>query len=49
MTSLLLKKSLFRFSEEKKPNKFIGFLKSAWQQTFPEEEVHIKNKYQKVK
>ena len=32
------KKNQFLFSEEKKSdNKFFGFIKSAWQQTFPDE------------
>lgn len=32
------KKNHFKFAEENKPdNKFFGFIKSAWQQTFPDE------------
>lgn len=37
MATLLLKKPMFRFSEEQNPNKFVHFIKSAWKQTFPEE------------
>lgn len=49
IATLLLNKPLFRFSEEQNPNKFIGFIKSAWKQTFPQEEDKVKQKYQAVK
>jgi hypothetical protein len=47
--SLLFKRSLRLFSEEPKSGKFVSFVKSAWKQTFPEEEDIVKQRYQKVK
>lgn len=46
---LLFKRSFYHFSEEQKPNGFTNFLKSAWRQTFPQEEDIVRQRYQKVK
>lgn len=37
------------FSEEEEKNKLFTFVKSAWKQTFPDEEEQVKQKYKKVK
>jgi hypothetical protein len=47
--SLLLKRSIRHFSDEPKTNKIVDFVKSAWKQTFPQEEDVVKQRYQKVK
>ena len=50
IASLLLRRNVRFFSEEQqKGGKFVNFVKSAWKQTFPEEEDVVRQKYQKVK
>lgn len=47
--SLLMKRNKFWFAEEQDKNRLFNFVKSAWKQTFPDEEEQVKQKYQKVK
>lgn len=49
ISSLLFRRNIYQFSEEEGGNKFFRFVKSAWSQTFPEDEQKVKLKYQKVK
>lgn len=49
IASLLLRRNVYHFTEEQDKNKFFSFVKSAWKQTFPDEEEQVKQKYQKVK
>ncbi len=49
IASLLFRPRLARFSEEQNKNKIFSFVKSAWKQTFPDEEDQVRQKYQKVK
>ena len=47
--SLLFRRNVRFFSEEQKKGGFVNFVKSAWKQTFPEEEDEVRMKYQRVK
>lgn len=50
-TPLFWGRNIARFSEEenKNKNKLFTFVKSAWKQTFPDEEEQVRQKYSKVK
>ena len=45
----LFARSTRRFSQEEEKKGFMGFIKSAWNQTFPNEEDLVRAKYQKAK
>jgi hypothetical protein len=48
--SFLFRRSMRTFSDEQQSGgKFVNFVKSAWKQTFPEQEDVVKQRYQKVK
>lgn len=49
IASLLFRRNVYHFTEEQDKNKLFSFVKSAWKQTFPDEEEQVKQKYQKVK
>lgn len=48
-TPLFRGRNIARFSEEENKNKLFTFVKSAWKQTFPDEEEQVRQKYSKVK